>query len=291
MIEYMEEVKLLVAKDARIRLLRTRRAVVHAAYVKWRMEPSHLDEYPSHLLMPGPADIMEWPPIKTLVDKDGIGKLETKEVEAQFEIFDLDDFTTHWREDHLRDLWSKITSADVWDTITSIRYTLRHISCRLPKFELAVIVFRCGGSHWGLQNKWAAKEGIPLDANGCQPMEDREPCMWYPEFIFHPCNSITHIRYAETAAGMEHKTLSVSKEYGGYRRCKWTSEELQIDERASRTVKNILESCGLNWEETTVEDMDRRDDRFVCLKCTFGAKCDGQRRVRVWSWRDAVCLF
>jgi hypothetical protein len=281
MIEYMEEVKSLVAKDARIRLLRKRRAVVHAAYVKWRMEPSRLEGHPSRLLMPGPADIMDWAPIKTLIDTNGIAELEPKEVEAQFEISNLTYFTKRWREDNLHDLQSKITSEHVWHLTTSVRY-----SDLEPKFELAVIVFRCEAPHWGLADKWAAKQGIPVDPNGC--MEVRETYMWYPEFIFHPCNSIIRIPYNETMAIGEHKTLSVSKEYKGYRRCEWTSEHLHFDERASRTVKNILEACGLNWEKTTVADMDGRNDRLVCLKCTFGAKCDGERRVRVWSWRDAV---
>ena len=63
-----------------------------------------------------------------------------------------------------------------------------------------------------------------------------------------------------------------------------------VHDRASRTVNNILQACGLEWEKTTVEDMDKRDHIvFVCLKCTFDAKCDGERiSVRVCSWRDAV---
>lgn len=62
MIEYMEEVKYLVVQDARIMVLRKRRAVVHAAYIKWRMKPFHLRRYPSN-----------WSPIKALIDKDRIG--------------------------------------------------------------------------------------------------------------------------------------------------------------------------------------------------------------------------
>lgn len=276
MIEYMEEVKSLVTEDARIRLLRKRRAVVHAAYVKWRMEPWRLTRYPSHLLMPGPADIMDWAPIKTLIDKDGIAGLEPQEVEAQFDNCNLNYFIKYWRESNLSDLWTQVTV----NLFTSIRFSYHE-----QQFELAAIVFRCESSHWDLGDKWAANQGIPIDANSCN--ETRGTYMWYPEFIFHPCNSIMHMKYAETIAG-EHKTLSVSKEYMGYRRCDWTPKHLHFDDRASRTVKNILEACDLDWKKTTVADMDGRNDRLVCLKCTFGAKCDGERRVRVWSWRDAV---
>lgn len=285
MIEYMEKVKPLVAKDARIRLLRKRRAVVHTAYVKWRMEPFRLAIYPSHRLMPGPADIMDWSPVKALIDKDGIAELEPEEVEAQFQRSDLRRFTEYWRESNLRDLGYKITFANLWDTFASFRYSYRD-----PKFDLAAIVFRCEHLHWNeLTNKWAADQGIPPDPNSFK--EDRKSCMWYPEFVFHPCNSIKEIPYSESRAGLECKTLSVSREYKGYRRCEWSSEHLHFDDRASRTVKNILEACGLDWEKTTVADMDGRNDRLVCLKCTFGAKCDGERTVRVWSWRDAVGLF
>jgi len=128
----------------------------------------------------------------------------------------------YWREGNLRDWWSKVTSANVWDTITTIRYSYHE-----PKFELAA-----------------------SDPNGC--IECREIYMWYPEFIFHPCNSIMRIPWSENIAGGEHKTLSVSKEYKGYGRCKWTSEHLHFDDRASRTVINILNACGLDWEKTTV---------------------------------------
>ena len=66
------------------------------------------------------------------------------------------------------------------------------------------------------------------------------------------------------------------------------SRILHFDDRASRTVKNILEAGGRDLEKATVGDMDKGNDRFVCLKRTFGEKCDGKRTVRVWSWRDAV---
>ena len=279
MIEYMEKVKPLVAKDARIRFLRARRAVVHAAYIKWRMEPSRLTKYPSRVLMPGPADIMEWSPIAPLINRNRIEQLEPKEVEEKFRIYDLDYFIKYWRHDSLDDLRDKARSATIWGPMTSIGRS------DMPIFELAVVVYRCDRSHWGLSDKWASNHGIPLDANGFSTLRDPESCMWYPEFIFHPCNSIMPIPYFENA---EYKTLSVSKEYKGYRRREWTSEHLHFDDRASRTVKNILEACGMNWARTTVGDMDKRNDRFVCLKCTFGEKCDGKRTVRVWSWRDAV---
>jgi len=61
-------------------------------------------------------------------------------------------------------------------------------------------------------------------------------------------------------------------------------------------VRTIILACGWNPETMTVGRMDELDPRLVCLKCSHGYKCDGERRVRVFSWRKMVrselaCMF
>ena len=66
------------------------------------------------------------------------------------------------------------------------------------------------------------------------------------------------------------------------------NDKLVFASRASRTVRNILAVCNLDHEKTTAQDLDKLDPRMVCLKCSFGARPDGERRIPVWSWRNAV---
>lgn len=94
-------------------------------------------------------------------------------------------------------------------------------------------------------------------------------------------------------SGREPSILSMKDEYDDVRglvRDSWDSDKLRFDEKASRVVKQLLQAVGLELS-TTTKEMDRLDHRFVCLKCTFGSRCDGSRVVRIWSWRDAVSNF
>ncbi|KAF5313297.1 hypothetical protein D9619_002336 [Psilocybe cf. subviscida] len=67
----------------------------------------------------------------------------------------------------------------------------------------------------------------------------------------------------------------------------WSHDDLVFDELASRTTLDILEACGMSTM-TTVAELDERDPRVVCLRCSFGASCDGERSMRVMGWREAV---
>ncbi|KAG2358029.1 hypothetical protein BDR07DRAFT_1612170 [Suillus spraguei] len=51
----------------------------------------------------------------------------------------------------------------------------------------------------------------------------------------------------------------------------WSTENLKFDTTASRTVKNILDACDLDWRE-----------------CSYGNHCDGERPMIVRSWRESV---
>jgi len=148
-----------------------------------------------------------------------------------------------------------------------------------------------------------------------------EPSLWYPQYFFHPCTSMKSSFYVEPDLG-PHASLSMDHQYERKRSAAWEGVEedekegverykkitgkyrrnadysinenprkLRFDEKASKTVKNLLEAAGLDEQEVTAAQMDELQLRFVCLKCSHGRQCDGERRVRVWAWREAVRSF
>jgi hypothetical protein len=70
------------------------------------------------------------------------------------------------------------------------------------------------------------------------------------------------------------------------------SQCLQFSEEGRKTVEALLELLGLG-KETTALELDRRDDRFVCMRCpllSFGGRgmCAPGRYAR--DWRSCVCF-
>ncbi|KAF9546377.1 hypothetical protein CPC08DRAFT_729929 [Agrocybe pediades] len=182
---------------------------------------------------------------------------------------------------------------------------------RKKDLQLAVVVFRChwqgGTCHYDVERRRCCDQGI-CNNDGMTPQgtywddvkDNEEPCLWYPEFLHHPCQSITRTEYYEQQT-KKHATFYRGKEYSSsirstawegfelkHRSRKTNPRALKFDEKASRVVKALLLAAMMDEEETTVRDMDQFDGRFVCLKCSFGHGCDGQRRMRVFTWRDAV---
>ena len=76
-------------------------------------------------------------------------------------------------------------------------------------------------------------------------------------------------------------------------RCPGPQEsQSQFSEEGRKTVEALLELLGLG-KETTALELDRRDDRFVCMRCpplSFDGHgmCAPGRYVR--DWRSCVCL-
>lgn len=68
----------------------------------------------------------------------------------------------------------------------------------------------------------------------------------------------------------------------------WSTDDLELDKKASQTVRNIIDACDLDWREVTVSELDNLDPRLVCLKCSYGNRCDGERPMMVRSWRESV---
>ncbi|KAJ7922774.1 hypothetical protein B0H13DRAFT_1981686, partial [Mycena leptocephala] len=111
--------------------------------------------------------------------------------------------------------------------------------------------------------------------------------MWFPEFLHHPCNTVTN-KSVDDEDVPENPLFKASKEIGWCRRKTWSCKSIFFDEKASRAVEQLLEACGLDYNVVTTQQMDDMDPRFICLKCSYGAKCDGQRPRKVMPWRNAV---
>jgi hypothetical protein len=108
--------------------------------------------------------------------------------------------------------------------------------------------------------------------------------LYYPQYLHHRCNSITFKQFNK--ADDDELALSLGSGYHGELiRQKWTCEKLEF---ASGVVRKIIETCGWNWKTMTAKELDKLDPRLVCLKCTWGHRCDGERRVTVRNWRSAV---
>jgi hypothetical protein len=112
-------------------------------------------------------------------------------------------------------------------------------------------------------------------------------CIWYPEFLHHRCNRIGYVNEEG-----DDPTLSLGDGYPAMTQRKFFSiEKLHFDRKASHVVRKIILACGRDPQQTTAADMDKFDPRIVCIKCSFGHKCDGERRVPVMTWRKMVCGY
>lgn len=276
MVDYMDDMHLLRLLHERCLVVRRRRVFISRVFNAWRRQPENLEAYPAESIMPGLADVLEWFIAREITEK--LGDEMVTEGEAARLRARLPEFVEQFRRSKVCfNLWRMCDYIFPPDDFLS----------------LAIVVFRCKNKsvHRAYERNWLLDEGI-LSPN--QPISEvigeiRE-CMWYPEYIFHPCCTTIRRPWEEEVAE-ENLYLGVHKEFLGCRRDSWNvSERLEFDEKASRMVKNLLDASGLN-HKTKVAELDERDCRFVCLKCSFGQKSDGERRARVWSWRDAVCAF
>ncbi|KAF9055584.1 hypothetical protein BJ165DRAFT_1521588 [Panaeolus papilionaceus] len=168
--------------------------------------------------------------------------------------------------------------------------------------SLAIMVFRCTNRsvHSEFEDRWADDEGLWLTGHpdydkyktALYNTREERALLWFPEVLHHPCQGTKWCRWEETH-GDSHPHLKVDPDMPSLRRVPWDSSKLEFDEQASKTVKSLLDAVTeveprVKWWEVTAVEMDNRDGRFACLKCSFGERCDGMRAVKVYNWRDAV---
>lgn len=249
----METVKAHRIKVEREALLWDRRALAGDAWQEYRNANCDLED-----ILPNPIDIWLWKPVTEIIEQPSgvnVTKLSFKHV-----LRGLPAFVKSWQEEKMSQLIRIAHGLDL---------------------QRATCVFTCAQDAYHYQYS--------------NYDEDAEPCMWFPEFIHHPCNALGRCRWSgdeeEKPRGLDScKIMEAHKEVSGCRRRQWSTRWLFFDDKASRTVKNILDACGMP-STTTVQEMDEADPRLVCLKCSFGAKCDGERIFSVLTWRNAASFF
>jgi hypothetical protein len=262
MIEFMEGMKAFRLERERVATLQRRRQSASTVLRDFKQTHRPIVDTPE-LIMPGAADFWQWQPVSALINRPHSEPDVTLE---QFQAISdiIPAFFEFWRHESMMDIMMELDIKD-------LPYAGDHLR-RLQQMRLAVSVFTC--------QKLLCHNDI------CEA-EKPHQYMYYPEYLHHRCNRIRRIKWAdpdETAP-----PLSLGNGYrSGVVRQPWSCEYLEYDEKASRVVKKILLACGWNWKTMTVKELDKLDPRLVCLKCTYGHRCDGERRVSVRSWRNAV---
>ncbi|KAK7051558.1 hypothetical protein VNI00_004537 [Paramarasmius palmivorus] len=273
MISYMELVKADRIRDERRQLVWKRRDLATETWLSYRSE-----YHPPGSLLPSPIDFWFFDPVRQLIESPS-------SVEVSFDslnMYAISGFVNKWTEEKMSELCRLLRfSRDFW-------------YAQPADLKRAVCVVTC--SHEDFHHRFSDK---------LWP-EGHYPCMWFPEFLHHPCNALdwqssdSDTDYLKTKPGEDEATridrdvrtgasLRVEVEFPRqwWRRRQWSTKWLSYDEKAAKTVRNILDACSLD-RMATVEEVDQADPRIICLKCSFGAKPDGERRFPVLTWRGAV---
>lgn len=262
MLDYMQDVKTHRLKKERSDLLSARRSLIAT---EWRSCRSPANEF-----QPGLVDIWVWKEMKYFIDLPS-GIAVTAEMVRNAMTSRLPSFTASWRDDKFLELWFMLD------------YTVRGgLLDHTNHLQQATCVFMCTDQR-GLHRDMGV---AGYDTTACS--------MWYPEYLHHACNSRCTVfeESDESRIGKgvcDHEELGLMRDLQTRltRRREWSTDSLVFDHKASRVVRKILDTCNLN-PRTTVDQLDKADPRVVCLKCSFGAKCDGERIFPVLTWRTAV---
>ncbi|KAG2069481.1 hypothetical protein BDR04DRAFT_1055483 [Suillus decipiens] len=257
MIEYMGQMREFRIQQERKQQIRERQSIVATIYSDWLRETGYHE-----FLMPTAADLFgEWQ-VRNIV-----------ELPAHLTVTAEDFQPVHKELLEIVDAWKRSTGYDLrsdllWrfeDYLSDWRERL-YYQCE----KLAVAVFTC--------TAWLC-EDIPEPG-------DSPRYMYFPEYLHHRCNRIRRRIWNELHPV---NTFEMGQGYPGSTvQREWSMDNLEFDTKASRTVKNILDACDLDWREVTVSRLDHLDPRLVCLKCSYGNHCDGERPMIVRSWRESV---
>lgn len=257
--DYMEIVRAYIKRKERKDLIWKRREYAALAWFDYRMV-----ECDPGTFLPNQIDIWLWSPVKDIIEQPS--EIEVTKDSFEHAFRGLPAFTNAWQTDKLEQLVRVANNNLKWLSFPEAN-----------DLERATCVFSCSND-------------FQHNLMGCY-QEDESCIMWFPEFIYHRCNSLSRRRWGdkdETITDLDScQSLSAESEASGFRRRQWSTRWLFFDDKASRTVKNILTACRMPLS-TRVQHLDREDPRLVCLKCSFGAKCDGERVFSVMTWRTAV---
>ncbi|EIW87300.1 hypothetical protein CONPUDRAFT_161870 [Coniophora puteana RWD-64-598 SS2] len=259
MIAYMEEMKQFRLKYERHMLVKGRQVLALQAYNKHqRANPISIS---STNFWPGGADFLVWDRVKAIIEQPTSDALTENDFSgALSEVYP-------WMQDWCH---TRIHQLMYTDPL----YAKDLVTAGDRALQLATAVFMCTNTDGRHTHKFSYED-----------VKDSSELMWYPEYLHHRCNRTRMLRYEEY---YKHEDIVLGKGYY----CNtvqrpWSAEYLQPAEKARKIVTSLLKICGLSVATTTAEYMDQCDVRFLCVKCNYG-RCDGEREVTAWTWRDAI---
>ncbi|KAJ3984916.1 hypothetical protein F5890DRAFT_1513663 [Lentinula detonsa] len=257
--DYMQKVRAYIERKERKELIWKRRERAALAWNEYRNAECEPGSF-----LPNQIDIWVWDPVRDIIERPSEAEVTKDSFEQVFR--GLPSFIESWQRDKITQIVHNATDTLKWISFPGI-----------SDLELATCVFTCSNNFFHSLMR-------------CY--EDDQSClMWFPEFVYHQCNTLTRRRYGENDEELQDldscELLSARSEALGFRRRQWSARWLFFDDKASRTVRSILTACGMS-QSAKVQQLDQEDPRLICLKCSFGAKCDGERSFSVMTWRTAV---
>ncbi|CAK5264328.1 unnamed protein product [Mycena citricolor] len=278
-VAYMEKVRTHRLDAERLQVVRKREEMAVEAWAAFRSQS------PAERLLPSGIEIISWPIVKDVLELPSSIPMQTDEIVCREESSEITAITpgTFTRifssssgliDDWASDKLEKLNRLNVAVKYDFVRGYGRVLSTALDDLQLAISVFSC-------EDKCALHYFLPPYDAGAYPV------MWYPECLHHPCNTATIRRPRAEEDLPENPLYKASDGFFGRRRRTWTCKNLFLNEKASKAVERLLDACSLSRYTTTAK-LDELDERFICLKCSFGTKCDGQMPRLVMSWRMAV---
>jgi hypothetical protein len=257
MVEFMGQMRKFRIQQERKQQISERQSLVATIYSDWQREKGCY-ECP----MPTAADFFGMPQIRDIVELPADVTITVENFQPICKR--LSRIIDHWRCCTIYDLRSDL----LWRLEIHPPYSQdpRFIECE----KLAVAVFTC--------KAWLC-EDIP------EPNHSPR-YMYFPEYLHHRCNRIRRQSWDELDPP---NTIAMGQGYPGSTvQREWSTDDLEFDKKASQTVKNIIHACDLDWRVATVSELDDLDPRLVCLKCSYGNRCDGERPMIARSWRESV---
>ncbi|KAG2141027.1 hypothetical protein DEU56DRAFT_796766 [Suillus clintonianus] len=254
MVEFMGQMREFRIQQERKQQIRERQSLVATIYSDWQREKGY-----HRFLMPTAADLFRMPRVRNIAELPAHMTVTAEDFQPiREELFDMVDAWKRRTRDDLRSDLPWQLDIPYWVDLS--------VDCE----GLAIAVFTC--------TEWLCED--------ISEPNDSPRYMYFPEYLHHRCNRIRRRKWDELDPA---NTLAMGQGYPGSTvQREWSMDGLEIDKKASRTVRNILDACNLNWRETTVLQLDNLDPRLVCLKCSYGNLCDGERPMIVRSWRESV---
>lgn len=298
MVEYMEGIRELRLANDRRMFVDGRREAIAKLWSIWLAKEPQLKRYPPGYFLPTVIDILEHPRTHVLINEPGERMFSKEEIIAF-----LDGFhgaIEEWRKEKSELLFGFVS--DACRRSIGLEDESSVLASGLGWLELAMVVFSCIGFDRTvhLTAQVCDDPTLPWNPDSTDPIALRSPesgyklqeynCMWFPECLHHACCKARAPTWDDRQFRHE-MYLGINRlkvnETTWLRRAAWSAETLRFNAKASVVMKHVLQACGLPLT-TRTKDLDELSPRLVCLKCTHGHRCDGERQVVVRTWRDTV---